>query len=96
LFNEDGDSIVRAGIIFLVFLFAMILVYFTISPFVEAMFDALDDVDDPETSDEMDTYLPYIRTAMTMAFAIGIATPVAWIFIWVFSREPDERRYRRR
>ena len=92
---EDLRSITHAGAILLTFSFLAIVFYFTISTPLEAVFDGFDDINDPVSGDEMDLFLPNIRTALNIAFAIFLATPATGFIFWVFSKQPIYERYRR-
>jgi len=95
LFDLGIRSITQAGVLFLAFLFMVVVFYFVLSGPVDAIFDGFDDVDDPISGDEIDLFLPNIRTAMNIAFALMLATPITGFIMWVFSREPFYERYRR-
>jgi len=89
-------SITIIGATFLLYLFIMIIVFYVLSSPVAYIFDAFAGVPLGEASDEMATYLPYYRAAVQLGFAIGIATPVVWFIMKIFSREPAyymPRRY---
>jgi ABC-type polysaccharide/polyol phosphate export permease len=88
-------SFIRAGLSMLLFIFLAVIIYFVISAPMTAMFDAFDDADAGEATDEMNSFLPNIRSALNMFFAVLIAIPITGFVIWVFRREPDWmfRRY---
>ena len=79
---------VQAGVIMLVYLFMFSIIYFILSAPLDAVFDGFDDTTG-EHSDEMDTYLPNIKTALNIFFAIVIATPVVAFIMFVYRRETD-------
>lgn len=93
-YNLDR-SIIMAGGTLLLATFIILILYFVISTPLSSMFDSIDDVDAGEATDEMNTVLPIIRTALDLAFAIAIITPSVIFVLWVFMREPDWR-YRKR
>jgi ABC-type uncharacterized transport system YnjBCD permease subunit len=89
--DSEVDNLIHAGVILGVYLFIAILVYFLLSGPVNAVFDGLNAGAQgvPSVKPYMDLYLPSIRDAVQIAFALGIAFPVTWFVFWVFSREPD-------
>lgn len=95
MFDLNLRSITIAGILLLVFLFSSIIFYMTVSGPISTVLDGFDDADVGDASDEMDSFLPGVRIALSMAFAIFVITPVAGFVMWVFSREPFYERYRR-
>ena len=70
-------------------MFMFLILYFVISTPINTFFDTLDDADVAEANTYMDSYLPIIRNALTMAFAVTAAIPSTWFVIYVFTREPD-------
>ena len=72
------------------------LVYFVLSSPLEHIFDGFDDADSHAADDEMDIYLPSIRTALNIGFAIAIITPAMIFIFWIFHQEPDWYYRRRR
>jgi len=78
-----------AGALMLIATFVILLLYFVVSTPLTSMFDSFDDADAGEATDEMNDYLPHIRTAINMAFAIAIITPSLIFIFWIFHREPD-------
>jgi len=89
-------NIIRIGGSLLIGLFMVIILYFVISTPLEIIFDAFDDADTADATDDMNIYLPYIRNAMSMAFAVAIAAPLVIFVMRTFEREPryDYRRLR--
>lgn len=87
-------NFIRAGVLMLLYLFITIIVFFIISSPLDSIFNGFDDTTG-EHSDEMDIYLPNIRTALNIFFALVIAAPIIGFIMWVFHREPDWgiRRY---
>jgi len=88
MISMNPTNIVHAGVIFAVYLFIMILLYFTLSGPVDAIMDGLTNAPLGEAEDEMDTHSPNINWAIKAIFACGIATPLTWFVMWVFSKEP--------
>lgn len=86
------SSVVRAGGIMLIGTFAILVLYFVISTPITAMFDSFDDAETPYSDDEMNEYLPNIRTALNMAFAIAIITAAVIFIFWIFHREQEPYR----
>jgi len=95
--NGNGETIIMrltssvtiAGAIMLIATFAILVLYFVISTPMASMFDAFDDADAAEATNEMNLYLPFIKTAFYMGFAIAIITPALIFIFWIFHREPD-------
>jgi hypothetical protein len=87
-------NIIRLGASMLIGLFLVIILYFVISTPLESIMDGFDDADVGDANAEMDYTLPWIRSAMSMAFAIAIASPVVIFVFRTFEREPrwDYRR----
>ena len=79
---------VEMGAILLVYLFMFTLVFFILSAPLSSIFDGLSDTTG-EHSDEMAEYLPNIRNALNIFFALVIATPIVGFIVWVYHREPD-------
>ena len=88
-------SITMAGGILVLSTFMIIVLFFVISP-MESMFASFDDADAAEATDEMNEFLPYIKTAFWMGMAIAIITPALIFIFWIFHREPDWYYERRR
>lgn len=95
MFDLGLRSITVAGVLLVVYLSLAIIVFLAISGPVDSIFDGFDDADAAEATDEMNLYLPNIRTAMHIAFTLFIVTPVVGFVMWVFSREPFYEHYRR-
>lgn len=83
-----SDSITYNSVIFLLFLFIAIVVFSILSDPVDTILDAILGMDGLTSSSQIDTYVPYIKTAVKIAFSLTIATPVVWFIIKIFSREP--------
>lgn len=81
-------KIIQMGVIMLVYLFMFSLVYYVISAPLDSIFDGLA-ATDGEHADEMGVYLPNIRTALNIFFALVIATPIVGFIMWVYHREPE-------
>jgi len=84
----NPTNIVHAGLVFAVYLFIMVLLYFTLSVPIDAIMDGLSDAPLGDASDEMARHSPNFNWAIKAAFACGIATPLTWFVFWVFSEEP--------
>lgn len=82
-------NIIRAGIVMLSYLFMILIAYFILSVPITMIFDGFDDADTGEATDEIDQYLPNIRTVFHMFFAMMAAVPLTWFTLWVMKREPD-------
>ena len=84
------QSISKAGIIFIVYLFIVVIAFFALSPVIEAIFGAFQGRDFGVATSQMNNYLPGIMSAMTLFLALFISAPIAWFIMWVFHREPAE------
>lgn len=82
-------NIIKAGIVMIVYLFMILLAYFVLSTPITAIFDAFDDTDTGAATEQLDQFLPTIRTAFNMFFAMMAAVPMTWFIFWVMHREPD-------
>jgi len=87
--RRPTSSVTMAGAVMLVATFAILVLYFIISTPMESMFNSFDDIDSGEATDEMDEYLPGIKNAFYMGFAIAIITPALIFIFWIYHREPD-------
>lgn len=88
-------NFIQAGVTMLVGVAMFAIVFFVVSTPINSMMDSFDDANTGDATDEMNTYLPNIRTALSMAFALIIVSPIVGFIIWVYSREPDWSYYRR-
>lgn len=86
-------GLIRNSITFLSLLFLAIVLFYVLGGPVDVIFDAF--TDNPVVPEQA-TYTPNFKLAARMAFAIGIATPVVWFFVKMFSREPAQFVRRRR
>jgi len=87
--NMEVHSLTKAGVVFLLYLFLVLVIYFALSTPVEMLFDAFESADFAGAETQKDTYMPVIRTACTIFFSILVSIPVAWFFFWIFHREPS-------
>jgi len=83
-----SDSISINGAYLLLFLFIFITVFAVLADPVDNIMDGILNLDGMTSSDEIDQYVPYYKTAARLALALGIATPVIWFIAKIFSREP--------
>ena len=88
---DEVHFLTHAGVIFIVYLFIMIIVFFCLSPFVNAFFDAYNAGSYGDATDYVHYYVPQYKTAVNIVFAFGLAIPFTWLAFWVFSREPSRR-----
>jgi ABC-type Fe3+ transport system permease subunit len=93
--NQPIDSLVKAGLVFLVFLTIVLICFFTLYPVVTAIFGAFNSADWANAETQKATYMPIIESACTAFFAILISLPATWFIFWVFSKEPDISRIKR-
>ena len=87
--EEYKLKIIQMGAMMLIYIFMFSLIYFILAAPLDAIFDGFDDIDSGEAVDEMDTYLPNIKTALNIFFALVIAIPIVGFIMWVYHREPD-------
>jgi len=90
-----AGSITRAGLVFIVYLFIMTILFYTLATPVNTILVGVMNIDVPSVSDELNLYIPYYIQAITMVFLLGIATPCVWFIFWIFSREPIQGVVRR-
>ena len=86
--NIEVRSLTKAGVVLVTYLFVVLVIYFALSVPINTIFDGFDAADFAMAEDEKDTYLPIIRNALTIFFAILLSIPIVWFFFWVFHREP--------
>jgi len=79
------DSITKAGVTFVFYLFLMLTVFYILGGPIDLIFDG---IIDNSAYDQVAQFGPNYKTAVRIAFAIGITTPVVWLVAKVFSREP--------
>ena len=72
------NSIAKAGVYFIVYLFLMIAVFFVLSAPVNYIFDGILLGEYGLAQDEMNTFVPGLKAAVNMAFAIAVVTPLMW------------------
>ena len=87
-------NFIQAGLTMIVGVAMFAIVFFVISEPLDLILDGFDNMEG-DTSDEMDLYLPSIRSAMKIAFALIIISPVVGFMVWVYSRNPEWTYYRR-
>jgi len=87
-------NFIQAGLTMLIGVFLFSIVFFVISAPLDAILDGFDDTPG-EHSNEMDRYLPNIRTAFKMGIALIIISPIVGFIVWVYSRDPNWSIYRR-
>ena len=90
-----ADSITRAGMIYLVYTFMVVITYFLLSTPIALLFDSFIGGDYGTASGEMAYYVPFFETVLNIALAIFLAIPITWFVMWIFHREPAYYRYRR-
>ena len=96
MFNNDNgeiNSLVKAGLVFIVFLMIVIITYALLSPIMTSIFDAFAASNFGNAETQKDTYLPIVRQCCTIFFAILISLPMTWFIFWVFHREPRYNEY---
>ena len=88
-----SDSITINGAMMLLLFFVFIIIFSVLGGPVDSIMDSILGMDGLESSDEIDTYVPLIKTAARIAFALGISVPAVWFTAKVFSREPAHYYY---
>lgn len=92
----EVNNILHAGIIFVVYLFAVILLYYLISYPIDVIFGAIQSSSVGTGAESyMIWQMPNIRWGLNVAFALGFAFPIVWFVLWVFSQEPDFSLFKR-
>ena len=86
--EDTINNIVHAGVVFAVYLFIMVILYFLLSAPIDAIMNGISSVPLGEASDEMAQHSPNMNWAIKAAFACGVATPITWFVMWLFSKEP--------
>ncbi|NIQ89374.1 MAG: hypothetical protein GWN93_10035 [Deltaproteobacteria bacterium] len=89
-------SIITGGATLIIATFLIIIVFFVLSNPVTSILDGFDDIDAGDATDDMNTYLPDIRTAFWLGMSIAIVTPAVIFVFWIFHREPDHYYKRRK
>ena len=87
-------DIIRGGLVLLLDVFLIMIFYFVISAPLTILFDGFDDIEDEYSGDEMNIFLPDIRTALNIAFAVAAGSIVCLFLLRLFEREPDWRFYK--
>jgi len=88
-------QIVKAGAILIIYLFIVLIAFFTIStPFDEIM-SGVEDADTGAAEPYIAEHSGWYRILFNMFFAMFGIAPMVWFVVWVFHREPDwgYRRY---
>ena len=94
--DYEIESILHAGLIFLVYLFLVIILYFVLSYPVDLIFDALSAGSvGTAAEDPMSWQLPGIEWAVRVVFALALAYPFTWFVFWVYNKEVDFSMFRR-
>jgi len=92
---QPRESFIMISLIFLVSLFIMLVITFTLASPIDTFYYELLNMNisgTPSadlTEGRLNLYIPYYRTATIMAFALGCATPFGYVVAKVFGREPD-------
>lgn len=95
MFDTDRiQYITQAGATFIILLFLMIVVFYTISPFVDSFFTTYNSLQVGDATDEVAYYGPLFYSAVKIVLALAVAIPVTWFIFWCFHRQPSQ--YRRR
>ena len=95
--DDSIDSIAHAGLIFLIYLFVMVSLFFLLSGPVDAIMTAFSDsAVGTSFETEMNQFHGDFVLAIKIAFALGVAAPVTWLVMWVFSQEAGHYQYKRR
>ena len=87
-----NDSLIVNSLYFLLYLFIAAVLYFVLGGPIDTIFDSF--TSNPAVPQQA-TLIPYYKTAVRIAFAIGVTTPVFWYVAKMFSREPTYYKYKR-
>ena len=85
-----GDSILVAGLTFVVYAGVMVMIYYLVSPVTYGIFNGFLEADLGLAEGPSNWILPYISNVLNIAFFVGIFSPAIWFIFWVFHREPSE------
>jgi len=89
------NSIIKAGLIMILYMFIVLILYFTLSGPFNLLFDTFEVSSFGEATDEMHRHVPNIRWAFNVFFSILAAIAITWFIVWIFHREPHWEFYRR-
>lgn len=92
----EVNNIIHAGLILMLYLFIVIILYFTLSYPIDLIFGALETSSVGTGAESyMAWQMPGIRWGLNVAFALGFAFPIVWFVTWVFGQEPDFSLFKR-
>jgi len=95
--DDSINSIAYAGLVFITYLFLMVTIFFVLSGPVDTIMTAFSDgAVGTSYATQMNSYHAGFVLAIKIAFALGIAAPITWFIMWIFSREPAVYQYKRR
>jgi len=92
----NTDSLILMGLYFIVYLFMMIIFTYVFHYPVDLILSVFEGATVSGATSQLQTFVPYYRTALIMVFALGASAPVVWIMMKVFGREPSISVQRRR
>jgi len=84
-------SVIRNGVILLVYLVIIICLYLFLSSPFDTLMSNFDDIDSTLSDSHIEAGTSLNRTVFDMMFAGLILVPIIWFVLWCFSREPDWR-----
>jgi len=87
-----SNSITVNGVLFIIYLVIAAIVFYVLGGPMDTLFDSLTN---NAVVSQQETMIPVYKTAVRIAFALGVATPIIWFLIKIFSREPTIYQYRR-
>lgn len=97
MFDVESDSLIMMGVAFITYLFMAIIFTFVFHYPVDLILNAFQGATVTNATPYLSEFIPYYRTALIIAFALFVGTPVAWFIVKIFSREPavykNKRRY---
>jgi hypothetical protein len=91
VFDGQGvevQSLTKAGVILVVYLFVVLITYFALSGPINALYDAFQGANWAAAESHKVAYMALIRQTTLIVFAVFISIPITWFFFWVFHREP--------
>ena len=88
-------SLIRGGVIFIVYLFATIISFLVMYPFVDAFLTAFVGMEAGEATAELASQISIWQTVITIFFALLLAAPMTWFISYIFHRDPAYSYHRR-
>ena len=97
MFDVESDSLIMMGVAFITYLFMAIIFTFVFHYPIDLILGVFQSATVSGATTYLNEFIPYYRTALIIAFALFVGTPVVWFIMKIFSREPalyqNKRRY---